>query len=344
MAVPAKVLLNRSANTVFLAFDREISRVSGALPWDNGFTLTVNATPTPITVVTKVLGGITFQTGGTFAGGDTIQLAYAGTNLVDAATGLSAVATFSATTAPLQTVYNPAIQSATISSGTPNAIVIAFRDPITSLTNNPANGVSVTVNSVAISLSGATVVFSNSGYTLTITTVQTFNYSDTVQVIYTAASGDWVNPTLNATVSNQTIAILNQSSVGLPNSDYPLSQAIAKQLVASNNIVTAKVALYLNPVDVDLIAKYGPAYIDVGGTFGLPTVNPPTGYYVLGSLTALSDGLIISQDFNSTTTAWSIEAASDWQTTIVSRINTALGTLRLLGQSVSLGNDTITQV
>lgn len=338
MSVPVRLVLERSATQIFLGYDQDISRVSGALPWDNGFVATVNAVPTAISAVAKVANGIWFTVA--FTEGDAVTLAYSGTNLVDAATGLDALAAFTATAVPLFWENGNLVQSALISSSAPSSVVLTFRDPVASLAGDLKAALSITVNAVPVSLATATVT--GDGRSVTIATTADFSYSDVVIVTYTP--GDWYDLESNTLVPAFVITAANASQVGTPESAYPLSTVIAEPISVVGNVATASLSVSLNSVDRELVTRYAPTF-DQGGYFGLPTVNPPTGYFVPGKLLAVRDGQIYTYVFTVVnSTPWAVLAATEWLDTMVVRIGVALNTARATDQSITLGNRTITQV
>ena len=340
MTVPARIVLERSSTQVFLAFDQDITRVSGALPWDNGFTLTVNAVPTVISAVTKVANGIWFDA--TFTDSDTVALAYAGTNLVDALTSTDPVAAFATTTAPLFWLNGSMLRSAIIAAATPTTITLSFRDPVASVAGNLKAGLSMTINAIPVSLATATVT--GTGRTVTIVTTADFAYDDDVVVEYDSGTGDWYDVEENTPVVDFTATVTNASKSGSPASDYPLSTVISNPLSISGNTVTASLSVSLNSIDRELVTRYAPTF-DQGGYYGLPTVNPPTGYFVPGLLLAVRDGQTYSYAFTVVgNTQWASLAARDWLDTMVVRIGQALATVRALDQTITLGSRTITQV
>jgi hypothetical protein len=342
MSVPTRITLERSASQVFLAFDQDITRVSGILPWDNGFTLTVNAAPTAITVVTKVANGIWFQTASPFLDSDTVQLTYAGSNLVDAATSTDPVAAFAATTAPPFWLNGNLVRSALVPLAAPDTIVITLRDPVASLTNNLKNGLAVTINAVAVSLTSAVVT--GTGRTVTIDLTNDVSYNDTVVVTYTSGSGDWYAVEANTAVASFTVTADNASVVGTPESEYPLSTVIAEPLAITDNVVTAKLTVSLNSVDREIASRYAPTF-DQGGYYGLPTVNPPTGFFVPSKQLPIRDGQVYAYAFSIPgNPQWASLAAAEWLSTMVARIGISLNTARATDQSITLGNRTITQV
>lgn len=338
MSVPVRIVLERSATQILVGYDQDLTRLSGVLPWDNGFVVTVNSTPVAISAVTKVANGLWLEA--SFLEGDVVALAYSGTNLVDAATGLSAVPTFTATTVPTSWSNGNLVRSATITAAAPSVVTLAFRDPVASLAGNLKAALTMTVNSIAVPLTTATVT--GDGRSVTIDTTADFAYNDAVVVSYTP--GDWYNLETNSAVASFSITATNASTVGTPESDYPLSTVIADPISISGNVATASLTVSLNSVDRELVTRYAPSF-DQGGYFGLPTVNPPTGYFVPGKLLSVRDGQVYSYQFTVVgNTPWAVLAATEWLSTMVVRLGVALNTARATDQSITLGNRTITQV
>ena len=100
-----------------------------------------------------------------------------------------------------------------------------------------------------------------------------FQYGDEVLMTYDAGAGDWASAgyPINSIVE---LDITNASRIGTPNSDYPLSSVVREPLDPRQGSVFAKVGIDLNFVDRELVSRYGPTYIDCGGTFGATTTNP----------------------------------------------------------------------
>lgn len=337
MSVPVRIVLERSVTQVFLGYDQDISRLV-VLPWDTGFVLRVNGSPVAIAAATKVANGIWFTA--SFLESDVVDLAYSGTNLVDAATGLSAVAAFTATAAPLFWENGTLLRSAVIAQAAPTNIVLTFRDPVASLAGDLKAALTLTVNAVVVPLLTATVT--GNGRTVTIATVADFAYNDDVVVTY--VPGDWYDLEENVAVAGFTVAVTNASAVGTPASAYPLSTVIAEPISINGNVATATLAISLNSVDRELVTRYAPMF-DQGGYYGLPTVQPPTGYFVPGKLVPVRDGQVYTYAFTVVgNTPWAVLAATEWLATMVVRIGVALNTARATDQSITLGNRTITQV
>jgi len=337
MSVPVRIVLERSDTQIFLGYDQDISRLV-VLPWDTGFVAKVNTVITAISAATKVANGIWFTV--PFVSGDSVELAYSGTNLVDAATGLSAVPAFASTVAPPFWDNGTLLRSAVITASDPASVVLTFRDPVASLAGDLKAALTMTVNAVAVPLTTATVT--GDGRSVTIATDADFAYNDAVVITYTP--GDWYDLEEDAPVAGFTITATNASLTGTPVSAYPLSTVIAEPVSINGNIATATLTVSLNSVDRELVTRYAPMF-DQGGYFGLPTVNPPTGYFVPGKLLAVRDGQIYAYAFTVVgNTPWAVLAATEWISTMVVRIGVALNTARATDQSITLGNRTITQV
>jgi hypothetical protein len=336
MSVPARIVLERSYNRVFVAFSEDIARVSAVPPWSDGFTLTANSAPVVLGGVTKVSNGLWLSPSVDFDDSDVVTVAYAGTNLVDAATGLSAVATFSATFAPLSSAVLPSIVCAIIPAATPDTIVVTFRDPVASEGGDFLADLTLRVNGVIVSLAGAAAT--GSGRTLTIETTADFAYNAEVSLSYTP--GDWVYPTADTGVPAFTATATNASVIGTQVSGYPLSTVLVEPLSITGNAVLAQLTVYLNSVDRDLVTRYAPSF-DQGGYFGAPTVNPPDGYFVPGKLMAVRDGQVYSYTFTvANNTLWASLAATEWLTTMSQRIGVALNTARATDQTIAFGTTT----
>ena len=195
---------------------------------------------------------------------------------------------------------------------------------------------------VALDLSAATASLNSDQTQLTVDTGVNFAYNATVDVIYDDSAGDlytWPTGTVSSFTLND---IQNTSTDGLPNSSYPLSYVIREELSVANNVVTATVSIALNPIDIELAIRYGPVTVYTGGTFG----TSPDTIVVVGSNTAVVDGKQISQAFSdaSLTVDKVALAASDWLTTVATRVSIALGEARTADQSTVLGSRTVQQV
>lgn len=130
-------------------------------------------------------------------------------------------------------------------------------------------------------------------------------------------------------------------------SSYPLSLVASRQLVATDGVITAEININLNMVDVELVKRYGPVYVDVGGIFG----TSPFFVSIDASTALVRDGAIIKQAFvlddssdDDSKTAKEADAAQDWIATMYQRVSDELQTIRTQDQETNLGTDTITPV
>ena len=102
--------------------------------------------------------------------------------------------------------------------------------------------------------------------------------------------------------------------------------------------------LDLNSIDQTIVDYYGPFTVDFGGTFGV-TVSNPSGVLVAQDLLPLSQGMKVTKTFTvAGHTDWAAAAATDWLTTITTRISLALSSGRVIDQSTVLGTKTVKQV
>ena len=100
----------------------------------------------------------------------------------------------------------------------------------------------------------------------------------------------------------------------------------------------------LNPIDVALVAKYGPVRVSIGGSFGI-TVENPTGIYGADTLVTIVDGVVIKQTFSSgTNPSAAVIAANDWLVAIAGAVSQSLGQVRAIDQAVGPLTGSLQQV
>jgi hypothetical protein len=264
--------------------------------------------------------------------------------IVDAATGLDAATSFTGQVA-VETYSTPIVRRAQVAATAVNdELTVFFGEPIASPTNDPLAGFTIEVDNVALDLTGATWALNDDLTELTINVGSNFAYNDVVDVIYDDVTGDLYSWPSGVVASFTLDAIDNDSTDGLPDSEYPLSSVIAQPLDIVDNVVNCHLGVSLNPIDIQLVARYGPVQVFTGGTYGI-TVGNPSGITVDGSFVDIIDGAELAQTFNdpcSLTNA--VDAGKDWLDQITAKIGIALGEARAKDQSITLGDLTITSV
>ncbi len=122
----------------------------------------------------------------------------------------------------------------------------------------------------------------------------------------------------------------------------PTSSLISQAHFEQNQAIP-EIVVDLCVVDTELLMKYGPLQLDLGGTFGVSTANP-SGVFLAQNMVQLAAGQKLTVKLSSTTAAFAAAAATDWIQQIILRIQTLLTALRATGLSVIIGPRTITQV
>lgn len=339
MAIPLLLSAQYVGTSLYVFFDRAIM----ATPASElaGFTFQINAiTVFPIfssitqNALIVVLGGIP-------APSDIVTVAYDGLGtIVEAAAPNDPAAAFSAFTAfeipEIGIAYEATVTSAS------NEIEIRFNEPLASLDGDLVTGWVTTLNAVPISMVGVTGSLSNDQRTLTLTYPSNFEYTASVVVDY-APGTLYTWPT--GLVAAFSLEAANLSTDGLPSSQYPLSYVTKYEIQFASGIATPKLGVSLNPVDVNLVAEYGPAQVWTGGIFGITLTNP-MGIAVPGKFVNIIDGLLISEKFSmpGASTADILTAAEEWQTTVITRISQALGKVRADDQSLVVNDTVVVQV
>ncbi len=341
MAAPTLSSISNTETTITVVFNQTISVPTAQ--YALGFTILNNGAA--ITAATAALNGgvtgivYTFTT--PIRQGDTVTVAYsnAGNNVRDFANTTTA-ASFSATASTNNSALAALLGSTVANTvGNENKIYLTFSSKVVSGTSL-ATGVAVTVNGGAATVSS--VAASGDPRTLIVTLSAAVDYNDVVVLTYTATPGDWTSNSY--VVPSFSTTCVNGSTIGFPNTTYPLSLTQIYPLVITANGVLAQVAINLNLVDRLLVSRYAPVQINIGGTFGV-TMSNPAGVVVLGALVTINDGYIVNYTFtNPTSTAYAAAAATEWQTTMVSRIGVALGTIRTLDESITIGSTIYTSV
>jgi len=340
--MPAIPTLVRLVDTgrIAVVFSEAIERDDNLLPWDDGFTVTVNTVPVAIASAAYAFGGLTLELDVPFDPEvDVVEVVYAGANLLTVSSSLP-VAPFTETAVP--PLVAPHVTSVTVLRATPNVIELVFREPVTTLDGDLLGGFGLTINGAGVSLLTATATQSQQLTVLTIQTDVAISYNATVVLSYSGGIGDLVFPLSDIEVGAFTITAENLSTVGWPEDGSPLSTILLYKLRAVSKSVVADIGVNLNIVDRELVKQFGPVTVDVGGYFGQPTVLPPDGYFVPGRLVELTDGITISQSFNvPNDTPGAAVAAADWQNAVLARVQVALGRMRLTNSNTDLQITTI---
>ena len=330
-----------SGSTLYIIFNRAIAANSGTET--AGVTVTINGTPTSVTFSSITQNALIVTLGSTPALNATVVTSYNASlgSLRDAAVPTDLVANFSSTA--VNYFSQPSPFQATVGVGGNNRLSIQFTAPVGATDANLLAGFTVLVNAVPVSLTGATAALSANQATLTLVLASNFSYSSVVSVQYDSGPGTLFGWPVGS-IGNFTLTAINLSTDGLPTSAYPLSWVTRYPLSPSDNIVTAKVSVSLNPIDRQLVLRYGPALVYTGGIFGVTIANP-AGVPFIGTNTPLKDGVELTGTFVVPgNTPFATAAGLDWLNVITVRIQQVLGGLRLLDQSVTLGPQTVTAV
>lgn len=344
MTAPNIISVQHDGTTLYVIFDRAIQATGGSEL--DGFTFT--KTPGPIAVV-PVFSSIDQNAliatlPSSVGAAETLNVDYvsgSGT-ITDAATGLDPATSFNVDAVAY--FSSPLIRRATAGEGSNDLVKVYLSEPVASPTDDLLTGLTIEVDDVALDLTGATVTLNSDQTILTIDTGSNFVYNDVVDVIYDDGVGDLYTWPTGALASFTLNAVDNLSTDGLPDGDYPLSVAIGKQLEVVQNVAKPCINIYLNPIDIELVQKYGPVRVFTGGTFGV-TVGNPSGITVAGGFVEIVDGAQVKIDFNDpASTVNSVDAATDWLSTIITKIGVELGKVRSTDQGITIGNRTINQV
>ena len=222
-------------------------------------------------------------------------------------------------------------------------IHIRFSEPVGATGDNLLVGLTITLDGEALDLLGATTSLSSDQTALTIATGVNFPYNGVVSVEYDDMVGHLYSWPSGDVPSFEVLGVPNLSTDGLPDSDYPLSIVTAEPVKLLNSVALPELYVYLNPVDRDLVKKYGPVQVYTGGTFG-ETLENPEGVVIVGGKETLSDGLILAVRVTASSTAYAVEAARDWLEVVGARVSIALGKVRALDQSVPETDSTLRMV
>jgi len=346
MTAPVIQSVQYTGTTLYIIFDRAVANVSDL----SAFTFTVTPGPSVITPAfssidqNAVIGTLAVPIGAS----ETLTVDYTdpgagATQVQEAAAPNDPVATFAGEVAV--GYYSPAVvRRAQVAANAVNdAVTIFFGEPVSATAGDLIDGFTIEYNDTALDLTGASASLNADQTELTILTGVNPLYSDTVDVIYSGTGElySWPTGVVAAFTLND---IDNDSTDGLPTSAYPQSFVIKKELAITGSVVTPCLQVILNPVDIDIVKKYGLITAYTGGTFGI-TVGNPSGITVVGGQESIVDGAEICINFtNSTDTKYATDAATEWQNTVTDRIAVELGKLRATDQSITLANDTVEAV
>lgn len=333
MTAPLIQSVQHSGMTLYVIFDRAIS----ATPTQelDGFT----ATKTPGGVQALVFVAISQNAliatlPGAVLTGETLELAYVGGSgtIVDAATGLDAAPSFTEEAVPY--FESELAIRAIVGEGGNDLLSVYFNQPVASPSGDLKLGFTITVNDVALDLTSATASLNDDATILTFDTTSNFSYNDVVDVEYDDAIGDLVTYPAAVVASFEFTSIPNISTDGLPDSQYPLSWVTSYTVTVVDTVATGTLGVSLNPIDISLVAKYGPVLLLTGGTFGI-TISNPLGIEVVGKSVPIVDGLLVSQSFvYPGTIVNAVNAAKDWQVQMIAKIAFLLGQIRAIDQGI----------
>jgi hypothetical protein len=340
MASPVIQSIQHTGTTLYIIWDVAVSASLGSEL--NGFTFVKNPGAVPVVpVFSSIDENAMICTIVALAPGESLVASYASATgtVVDAATGTFDATDFTDETAVAYYSEPFVIRAQVAATGVNDELTIFFSEPVGSPSGAYA-GFTIEVDGVAISLTAATFALNNDQTELTIKTGSNFTYNDVVDIDYDDVTGDLYSWPSGVVASFSFTGIDNSSTDGLPDSDYPLSTIVGLKPTILANVVIPVLQVSLNPIDIELVSRYGPATIVTGGTFG--TQVPIT---IVGRSVNIIDGLEISERFtNAQSVVYAAEAANEWQTVVTQRIGVALGELRAVDQSVVLNSQSVHQV
>lgn len=337
MTAPAIRSCQHSGSTLYLIFDRAVSVTPASELVGFTFTLTLGGVITPTYSSTD--NNALIITMAAPVGADTLTVVYNGLGtVVDAATGLDSAVAFNKAAVAYYVASRPV--RAVAGENANNEVIIYFDEPVDTTTGDLKVGLTITVDAVPLVLTSATATLNADQTQLTIGCVSDFSYTNVVAVSYTSTTGKLYTWPSGTVASFSLAAINNLSTDGLPSSSYPLSIVTKYPLTIAGNVVTAKLGVSLNPVDITLVAEYGEVSINTGGTYGSP--YPIS---ILGSTITIIDGGEYTQDFTYVGhTSYAAVAALAWRDAIATTIGIKLGELRLIDAGVSKGANVYEQV
>ncbi len=338
MTAPLIQSVQYAGTSLFVIFDRAIAATNG--DEIDGFTATKTPGGVQVLVYVSITDNALIATLPEDVESDeTLELAYvsgSGT-IVDAATGMDAAPSFTVDAVPYY--ETPDAIRAIVGQGGNSKLDVYFNQPIASPGGDLKLGFTIQINDVVIDLTSATATLNTNATILMFDIGSSFSYNDVVAIAYEADVGDLVLFPFDATVA-EVIAdfsfdgIPNISTDGLPDSQYPLSWVTSYPVTVVDTVATGQLGVSLNPIDITLVAKYGPVILFTGGTFGI-TIGNPLGIEVLGRSVPVIDGLLVSQSFvYPGATVNAVDAAKDWQIKIIAKIAFLLGQVRAIDQGI----------
>lgn len=221
----------------------------------------------------------------------------------------------------------------------PEKVTLIFDVPVTSV----AYATGLTMRNNGSSLAIVSAAQGTDTHQVVITLGGGPAYNAVLDVSFDQSTGDWHNSS-DDVASFTNYAVTNASHVGDPDSAYPLSSVITEKLTAAGGVVVGVVSVDLNSVDANLVDQYEPQIVDFGGTFGVTDDNT-AGVLILQDLRPLVDSMVVKKSFYvATHPDWAAIAAAEWETTMQTRIGSALANLRTIDSTVDYGNRVIKQV
>lgn len=340
MGIPTLLASVYSGTSLRIIFDEAVS-VSGGIEL-NGFTFVRNGSSETPTFTSVAQNAIQATLTGSVT---TLTVAYnSGTGNVVSVSTSQAATSFSATAA---VAYPVVAVTERADAGQPanDVVRIYFSQPVASTTDALKLGFTIKINTVPLVLTSATASLDSTLTILSIATGTNFAYSDIVDVLYDHTVGTLYSWPTGIVADFSFTAIPNLSTDGLPNSQYPLSWVTSEVPTIDDRTVISCLGLTLNPIDVKLVAEYGPALLLTGGTFGVTDANP-AGVSILGHQVILIDGILFCERFTNLAypPSWLVAAADDWQTTMTTKIGVILGQYRAIDQTLTLHGQTVTAV
>ncbi len=309
----------------------------------DGFTFVLDGVPETPVLVGFDANALVVTLGGPVV--DTLTVAYV--------SGSGAIVSVSTAEAAVTFAETPAVEYPSIAvvmradCGQPanDVVRVYFSEPVASTADDLIDGFTISVNGTDLVLVGATATLDDTLTTLSIATGTDFAYSDEVDVAYVQADGSLYSYASGNVANFEFLAIDNLSTVGLPDSQYPLSWVTSYTPVIEDKAVIATIGLTLNPIDIKLVAQYGPAILITGGTFG-ETEENPDGVEILGKRVTLIDGIQFFERFAvpGMAPSWLVAAANDWQTVMTNKIGQILGQYRAIDQTLTLHGQTVAAV
>lgn len=117
---------------------------------------------------------------------------------------------------------------------------------------------------------------------------------------------------------------------------HPLSYVIKEELSFKSSWVIAGVLLDIRTTDQDIIAQFGPADVDFGGTFG--------GSFIPQDIRRVVDELRVKKSFKHEDLQQAAAEARLWQNAITERVSDAIWAARQKSLLVGAGSETAVPV